>query len=63
MTTAEIRYTKKNGEVKYYASYQNAWNACIRLNEKPEYQSGTWLFEGDENGWYLHFETTTKEGN
>ena len=54
MATTEIRYTKKNGEVKYYATYQSAWNACIRLNEKLT--EGSWSFEGDETGlWYLHF--------
>ena len=55
---AEILYKKKNGEVKYYATYQTAWNAAIRLNEKLT--NGTWLFEGNENGWYLHFEGEAK---
>jgi hypothetical protein len=47
-------YLKKNGDIKYYASYNTAWNSAIRLNDKS--QNGTWLFEGNENGWYLHFE-------
>jgi hypothetical protein len=54
MNTTQKRYTKKNGEVKYYATYGTAWNAAIRLNETAV--DGTWLFEGDEHGWYLHFE-------
>jgi hypothetical protein len=52
-----IKYTNRKGEVKYYATYQSAWNACIRLNESAV--DGTWLFEGDEIGWYLHFEKET----
>jgi hypothetical protein len=55
----EIRYKKKNGEVKYYAFYQSAWNACIRLNETAV--DGTWLFEADEIGWYLYFEKDTAQ--
>jgi hypothetical protein len=45
-------YTDKKGKVKYYASYQSAWNACIRLNDQEI--NGSWYFEGDINGWYLH---------
>jgi hypothetical protein len=58
MATTEIIYKKKNGETKYYASYQSAWNACIRLNEKIN--NGTWMFEADATGyWYLHFVAET----
>lgn len=52
-----VKHLNRKGEVKYYASYQSAWNACIRLNEQAS--DGTWLFEGDEHGWYLHFEKET----
>jgi hypothetical protein len=47
-------HTNKDGSVKYYASYHTAWNAAIRLNQNT--QDGTWLFDGDEHGWYLHLE-------
>jgi hypothetical protein len=51
----EIIYKNKKGETKYYATYQSAWNAAIRLNETEI--RGTWLFEGDATGmWYLHLE-------
>lgn len=50
----QIIYKNAKGETKYYASYKSAWNACIRLNEKET--RGTWLFEGDRYGWYLHLE-------
>jgi hypothetical protein len=48
-----IIYTDKKGCVKYYATYQSAWNACIRMNETAV--DGQWLFEGDAIGWYLEF--------
>jgi hypothetical protein len=51
-------HRNKKGEVKYYATYHSAWNACIRLNETAE--NGTWLFEGDEIGWFLYFEDEAK---
>ena len=54
METHTNRYTSKNGQVKYYATYRTAWNAAIRLNENAV--GGSWFFEGDEHGWYLHFE-------
>ena len=50
----EITYKNSKGETKYYATYQTAWNAAIRLNEKIN--NGTWLFEADTIGWYLFFE-------
>jgi hypothetical protein len=51
---SEIKHTNAKGETKYYATYQSAWNACIRLNEKAT--NGSWEFEGDATGnWYLHF--------
>ena len=56
-TNQHIKYTYRKGEVKYYATYQSAWNACVSLNESAV--DGTWLFEGDEIGWYLHFEKET----
>lgn len=43
------------GEIKYYASYQSAWNACIRLNESET--RGQWMFEADLNGWYCELYT------
>lgn len=50
----EIIYRKKDGSIKYYASYQSAWNAAIRLNEKET--TGAWYFESDATlNWYLHF--------
>jgi hypothetical protein len=54
MKTTELRHLNKQGQTKYYASYQSAWRAAIRLNEAAH--NGTWLFEADINGWYLHFE-------
>lgn len=53
MTTAtEIIYKDSKGATKYYATYQSAWNAAIRLNNKRT--SGAWYFESDETGlWYL----------
>lgn len=54
----EIIYTNAKGETKYYATYQSAWNACIRLNEKAT--NGSWAFEGDVTGWYLHFVADTE---
>ena len=45
--------TKKNGEIKYYASHQSAWNAAARLNEGDD--DGIWLFEADLNGWFVFF--------
>lgn len=45
---------KANGEIKYYATYQSAWNAARRLNENAT--EGLWWFEADINGWYLFFE-------
>lgn len=48
----EIRYTNKSGEVRYYSTHHSAWRAAIRLNETET--AGTWYFEGDSNGWYLH---------
>lgn len=57
LKTSDIKYyTKANGEIKYYSTYQSAWNAAARLNKKTEWQHGTWLFEADQTGWYLHFE-------
>jgi len=47
-------HTNKDGSVKYYASYHTAWNAAIRLNQNTK--DATWLFDGDEHGWYLHLE-------
>jgi hypothetical protein len=54
MSTTDIKYTNGKGEVKHYATYHSAWRACIRLNETAT--NGTWLFEGDEIGWYLYFD-------
>ena len=54
VTDVETIYTNSKGETKYYASHHSAWNACIKLNETAN--GGTWLFEGDAIGWYLHFE-------
>lgn len=49
---------KKDGSIKYYASYQSAWNAAVRLNENET--DGTWYFESDATfKWYLHL---VKEG-
>jgi hypothetical protein len=56
--TEQIVHKNAKGETKYYATYQSAWNACIRLNEKET--RGTWLFEGDIVGWYLHLEKEDK---
>jgi hypothetical protein len=56
MTTTIYKTAK--GKTKYYATYQSAWKAAIRLNETAV--GGTWLFEGDEIGWYLHFEMEAK---
>ncbi len=54
----EIIYKNAKGETKYYATYQSAWNACIRLNEKIITSNGTWAFDGDATGkWYLYFVT------
>jgi len=47
------RYTKKDGQVKYYQSYGAAWRAATRLNKTA--QNGLWFFEMDMNGWYLFF--------
>lgn len=56
-------YTKKNGETKYYSTYQSAWNAAIKLNEKLDAtEMGFWEFEGDINGWYLQFVSNEKAG-
>ena len=52
--------TKKNGEIKYYASYQSAWKAASRLNEGNE--DGIWLFEADMNGWVVFFSEHGKFG-
>jgi len=57
---AEVILKTAKGETKYYASYQSAWNKAIRLNETAV--GGTWLFEGDQYGWYLHFVTDVKAG-
>lgn len=57
-TLGEITHKNAKGETKYYATYQSAWNAAIRLNEKAI--GGTWYFEGDATGmWYLFFEAET----
>ncbi len=53
-TENKIIYKNSKGQTKYYATYQTAWNACIRLNEKET--NGIWRFEGDLAGWYLHLE-------
>jgi hypothetical protein len=51
----EQRVTDKKGKVKYYANYHTAMNAAARRNEKEGFgRQGNWLFEGDENGWYVH---------
>jgi len=55
----DIRHTDTKGKVKYYATYHTAWRAAARLNETAV--DGTWLFEGDEIGWFLHFEADTTE--
>lgn len=52
MSTQILR--KKNGEVKYYASYQTAWAKAARLNE--DVVDGLWLFEADEHGWFVYFD-------
>jgi hypothetical protein len=52
-TNTDNKYKNKKGEIKYYASYKTAWNACIRLNQ--EIENGQWLFEADLNGWFLEF--------
>jgi hypothetical protein len=46
------QHTKANGEVKYYASYQTAWNAASRLNETDS-DNGIWIFEQDMTGWFV----------
>lgn len=56
-STTPIIYTDKKGGVKYYATYQSAWNACIRLNATAV--DGQWLFEADTIGWYLEFHKDT----
>ena len=53
MTTVIIKYhTKKNGEIKYYASYESAWKAANRLNDSRT-EEGIWLFEADLAGWFV----------
>lgn len=47
-------HTKKNGDIKYYANHESAWNAASRLNEMTD-DDGLWLFEADMNGWYVFF--------
>jgi len=48
-----IKYhTKKNGEIKYFATYQSAWNAANRLNDAG-LDDGIWLFEADMTGWFV----------
>ena len=42
---------RKDGEIKYYASYQSAWNAAARLNENE--LDNLWWFEMDTVGWFL----------
>ena len=57
-----IKYhTKKDGSVKYYASYQSAWNAANRLNE-AETADGIWLFEMDMTGWFVFLSQHGKVG-
>ena len=51
----EIIYKNSKGETKYYSTYRTAWEACIRLNKSET--RGTWYFEGDSVGWYLHLVT------
>ena len=51
---------KKNGEIKYYASYQSAWNAAARLNENE--LDNLWWFEMDTVGWFL-FQDGDKKWN
>jgi hypothetical protein len=50
---AQIIYKKKNGEIRYYSTYQGAWNGAIRLNAVEK--SGQWFFEADEIGWFLFY--------
>jgi hypothetical protein len=50
----QILHKNAKGETKYYASYQSAWNACIKLNKKET--NGVWRFEADLVGWYLQLE-------
>jgi hypothetical protein len=51
--TQMIIYKKKNGEIRYYSTYQLAWNGAIRLNAQEK--SGQWYFEADEVGWFLFY--------
>lgn len=51
--TTEIRYTKKDGTTKYYASYQSAWNRAAKMNEMAV--GGQWYFEADLDGWYIYW--------
>lgn len=44
-------YKNAKGETKYYSTYQSAWNAAARLNEKE--MDNLWWFEADLNGWFL----------
>ena len=50
----KIVYKNAQGKTKYYATYQNAWIACNRLNQKES--KGIWRFEADKIGWYLQLE-------
>jgi hypothetical protein len=50
---SQIIYKKKNGEIRYYTTYQGAWNGAIRLNAQEK--SGQWFFEADETGWFLFY--------
>lgn len=57
-----IKYhTKKNGEVKYYATYGSAWAAASRLNETTT-EDGIWLFEADMTGWFVFLSQHGKVG-
>lgn len=48
-----IKYhTKKDGSIKYYASYQSAWVAAARLNGEQS-DDAQWLFEMDTTGWFV----------
>mgnify|MGYP006286921059 CR=1 FL=1 len=56
-----IVHTNKKGKIKYYSTHGSAWDAAIRLNDKGHKPKGvdykgSWLFEGDTNGWYLYYD-------
>ncbi len=53
----EVVYTDSKGNTKYYASYQSAWKAAARLNEKET--DVQWFFEADLNGWYVFHDAQT----